>query len=74
MQVMNQDKLLNQVEKLYANAKDGSLKINDESYSFTFDSYQGIYTVSDSSGNVITRFNTRKITQARKWLREYLAN
>lgn len=75
MQVMNTDKLLNKVEQLYNNAKDGTLKLNGTTYGFVFDRYQGVYTVTDlDTSEEITRFNTRKITDARKWLKEYLSN
>lgn len=75
MQVMNTNKLLNKVEQLHNNAKDGTLKLNDTTYGFEFDRYQGVYIVSDlNTSEEITRFNTRKLTDARKWLREYLSN
>lgn len=75
MQVMNQTTLLNKVEQLHNNAKDGTLKLNNIPYSFTFDRLQGVYVVTDlNTSEEITRFNTRKITDARKWLREYLSN
>jgi hypothetical protein len=72
--IINEQKILKQVAKAYANAKDGSLKVNDIKYSFTFDTYQGIYTVLDQENNEITRFNTRKLSQAKQWLKDYLVN
>ena len=62
-----------QAEKLHANAKNGTLKVNGVAYEFSFDSYEGVYVVT-ANGETITRFNTRKLTDARKWLRDYLAN
>ena len=74
MQVMNQTTLLNKVEQLHNNAKDGTLKLNDTTYGFSFDRLQGVYVVTDlNTSEQITRFNTRKIAHARKWLREYFS-
>ncbi len=72
--IINEQKILKQVAKAYANAKDGLLKFNGIEYSFTFDTYQGIYTVLDQDNNEITRFNTRKLSQAKQWLKDYLVN
>ena len=75
MQVMNQTTLLNRVEQLHNNAKDGTLKLNGTTYGFNFDRLQGVYVVTDlNTSEEITRFNTRKITDARKWFKEYLSN
>ncbi len=72
---MNTNKLLNKVEQLHNNAKDGTLKLNGTTYGFEFDRYQGVYIVSDlNTSEEITRFNTSKLTDARKWLKEYLSN
>ena len=70
---MNYSNLQSQSERLAANAKNGALKVNGQTYTFTFTS-EWIYEVRDESGEVLTRFNTKKLTQARAWLREYLAN
>ena len=70
---MNLAKLQSQSERLAANAKNGTLNLNNQKYTFTFTS-EWVYEVADSTGEVLTRFNTKKLTQARQWLREYLAN
>lgn len=44
--------------------------VNGERYSLAFD---GNYVVTDSTGAHVVTFNTRKVTQAKQWLREYLA-
>jgi hypothetical protein len=60
-------------EKLHKNAtKEGSVKIDGEKYYFSF--INGEYVVTDSKDNEITRFNTRKLPQAKKWLKEFLEN
>jgi len=64
---------LKQSEKLHATAKNGTLNVSGTVYAFEFNSYEGFYTVTANS-ETITRFNTRKLSQARQWLREYLAN
>jgi hypothetical protein len=33
-----------------------------------------VYVVTDEAGDVVTRFNTKKLSTARQWLREYLEN
>ena len=67
---MDYSKLENQAIKRAANAKNGTYK----GYTLTFDSNEWAYVVTDSAGEIVTRFNTKKLTQARQWLREYLAN
>lgn len=68
------NKIQKQVSKLHANAKDGTLKLNDTIYSFEFDQYQGVCIVTDSDNNEVMRLNTRKVTQAKQWLKEHFAN
>lgn len=68
------NKLQQQASKLHANAKDGTLKLNDTIYSFEFDRYQGVYIVTDADNNEVIRLNTRKVTQAKQWLKEHFAN
>lgn len=70
---MNYTTLPNQAAKMAANAKNGTLKINGMTYTFTF-TPEWVYEVADSTGEVLARFNTKKLTIARQWLREYLAN
>jgi len=67
---MDYSKLENLAVKMAANAKNGTYK----GYTLTFDSNEWVYVVTDSTGETVTRFNTKKLTQARQWLREYLEN
>lgn len=60
-----------EADRLHANAKDGTLKIDGEKYVLTFNRLSGVYDVT-LNGERVASFNTRKITQARKWLREYV--
>lgn len=46
--------------------------INRNPYIFEYKNDQ--YEISDLDGNYIIAFNTRKITVAKKWFREYLNN
>jgi hypothetical protein len=64
------DKLQDQAIQMAANAKNGTYK----NYTLTFDRAEWVYVVTDSAGEVLTRFNTKKLTTARQWLREYLEN
>ena len=71
---LNYDKILKQTEKNHAAAKNGKTIFNGEKYFFTFNRRFGTYTVTNEDGVVITYLNTRKITVAKKWLREFLQN
>jgi len=59
-------------EKLHSAAKNGTLKIRDITYQFIFDHYQGVYHVEGPEGREVS-FNTRKISVARKWFKEWLS-
>lgn len=64
------DKLQDQAIQMAANAKNGTYK----GYTLTFDRAEWVYVVTDSMGETLTRFNTKKLTTARQWLKEYLEN
>ena len=74
MLVINESKILNQVAKLHANAKDGQLKFNDEVYQLFFNRAEGVYDVIEGDGSLLLRYNTRSIKQASQWLKEFLSN
>jgi len=68
-------KMLDKVTKLHDSAKDGSLKVNGIKYDFKFNRREGVYTIIDTTTNETeTRLNTRKLTQAKKWFKEYMSN
>lgn len=70
--VMNTDVLTSRADALHASAKDGALKLPSGRYVFVFDRHAGVYDVTcDSDPEFSLRLNTRKITEARKLLREY---
>ena len=71
---LNYDKIKKQAAKAHATAKDGTMKFNGVKYIFTFSRKFGTYEVADEEGVVITYLNTRKITVAKKWLKEFLQN
>lgn len=72
---MDYSKIQAQADKLHRSAKDGKATINGTNYSFTFDHYQGTYTVTDIlTGDFITNFNTRKLPVAKQWMKEWLNN
>jgi hypothetical protein len=66
---MNYANLPSQAAAMAAKAKNGTYK----GYTLTF-TPEWVYEVTDSAGEVLTRFNTKKLTVARQWLREYLEN
>jgi hypothetical protein len=70
---MNYANLPNHAARMAANAKNGTLKHGGSVYTFTF-TPEWVYEVTDQTGEVLTRFNTKKLTVARQWLRDYLEN
>ena len=70
---MNYDKLESQAATMAANAKNGTLTHRGHKYTLTF-TPEWLYEVTDQNGDVLTRFNTKKLSTARQWLREYLEN
>jgi hypothetical protein len=64
----------NQARKLHATAKNGIMKHSGIRYELIFDSYYGVYSIKNNENEEIIRFNTRKITIAKQWLKEYLTN
>jgi hypothetical protein len=60
--------------RMAAHAKDGTLKLNGKVYTFTFNRREWLYVVTDETGAVLMRYNTKKLATARQWLREYFAN
>lgn len=61
-------------QRMAAAAKDGTLKLADGTYTFTFDRATWVYIVRDPQGVELHRYNTKSLKQARQWLREYFSN
>lgn len=68
------DATLTGARGMAARAKDGTLIIEGIRYVLTFDHTGWAYDVTDQDGAQVVRFNTKKLTDARKWLHEYLAD
>lgn len=68
---MDYSKLQDKANKLHRQAKSGKIKINNIEYSIDFDFYEGNYIVT-SEAQEIVRFNTRKISEAKQWLKDWL--
>lgn len=73
---MDTEKVINAVRKLHDNAKpEGTIVINKTIYHLSFNRYQGFYTVVNyDTKEYIMDINTRKINEAKKFLREYFNN
>lgn len=79
---MNVQKILSGAQKLHENAakysaggKPATLKIRGNIYTFTFDGHNFVVTgpgLEIHGGKMV--YNTRKISVARQWLREYFAD
>lgn len=48
----------------------GTKKIDGIEYTLTFLPDHGVYEVTDAEGEHVITLNTRKITEAKKWLTE----
>ena len=66
-------KIQTRADAMHRNAKSGTLKLGGQTFALTFDAYQGGYNVTNEAGECVARFNTRKLTIARQWLRECYA-
>jgi len=72
---MNTKAILAAAHKQHLNAvPSGSLKTKGGEYLFRYDSYACVYIVTDPDGTEGNRWNTRKISVAKKWQREWLEN
>jgi hypothetical protein len=77
---MDYSRIQARADALHANAKSGTLKLNGQTYALTFEPREGVYVTTsggsstDADGYPLPRFNTRKLTVARQWLREHFAN
>lgn len=54
-------------------AKPGILKVGGKTYTFVFDHTQWVYNVYEDM-EFLHGYNTKSLTKAKKWLRDYLAN
>lgn len=73
--IMDSNKILKNVQKLHDNAKDGACIINKTRYELKFNRLNGWYEVFvDGQEYEFTRLNTRKITMAKQWLKEWFTN
>ena len=72
---MDLNKCQRQAEKLADKAiRSDNLTIDGNTYTLEFKATEWVYTVKDSEGNFVVNFNTKKVTEAKKWLKEYLTN
>ena len=73
-EVIDPDKMADKARKLHDKAKpEGQMKHGGKTYELYFNRKFGHYEVF-LDDREITRLNTRKITQAKKWLKEFLEN
>lgn len=67
------NKLEEQARRLAQSAKDGVLKHNGKIYILEFDQKSWVYNVYED-GFFLVKFNTKSITTAKKYLKEWLLN
>ena len=70
---MNTQAILSQAHKIAMKAKPGMLKINGKTYTFVFDQTRWVYSVYEDLFFLMD-YNTKQLSVAKKWLREYLSN
>jgi hypothetical protein len=64
----------NEARAMAARAVQAStVHIDGGTYTLTFDMSRWAYDVTDAEGGHVVTFNTKKVTVAKTWLREYLA-
>jgi len=64
---------LDMARKLAATAKPGFLKINGKKYTFCFNQSQWVYDVYEDMV-FLHSYNTKRLSVAKQWLRDYLNN
>lgn len=70
---MDYSKIESAARKLAEQAKPGILRHSGKIYTLVFNQREWVYEVFED-GFLLVRFNTKKVSQAKKWLREYLEN
>jgi hypothetical protein len=72
---MDLNKCLDQATKQAEKAiQEDQVEIDGQVYNLKFNPNEWIYKVTDADGDFVVSFNTKKITQAKKWLKEYFQN
>ena len=70
---MNTNKIYSQAQKTAAAAKPGILKHDGKIYTLVFNQAEWVYDVFED-GFFFMKYNTKKITQAKQWLKHHLEN
>ena len=68
---INYNAIQKQAEKLARNAKPGMMRHNKHLYTFVFDQNAWVYQVYED-GLELIRFNTKRLSTSKKYLREWL--
>ena len=70
---MDMDKIYSQAQKMASTAKPGILKHDGKIYTLVFNQEEWVYDVFED-GFFLMKYNTKKITQAKQWLKHHLEN
>lgn len=70
---MDTNSVLSEAHKMASRAKPGMLKINGNVYTFVFDQNRWVYSVYENMV-FMCDYNTKQLSTAKKWLREFLRN
>lgn len=71
--MIDYNKALDKARQMAAKAKPGFIKIDSVLYTFVFDMNEWVYIVY-ADGVEYVRFNTKTLTSAKKYLKDYLEN
>ena len=69
---MNYSKIESTARKMAEQAKPGIVKHDGKIYTLVFNQKEWVYDVFED-GFFLMKYNTKKVTQAKKWLNEYLS-
>jgi hypothetical protein len=66
--------ILDQACAMAREAKDGTMKIKNVTYTFRFNMNEWVYEITDQNGEIVTRINTKKLSEAKKFFKWSLDN
>ena len=71
---MNYSKIESQAQVMASKAKDGILKHSSGTYTLNFSQIEWVYNVIDEEGDTILRINSKTLSKAKAFLKEWLEN
>jgi hypothetical protein len=72
--VMDNKKIIDRAQGLADKAKDGTERIGGKLYTFKFNPNEWVYRVYDEDNDLVVSFNTKKLPEAKRMLRQWLTS